>query len=219
MCDCKSVVDTFQNFLEGRTPSSGLQEQDLWDEIFFLLSDDSSSIAIQWMPSHCSEPGNEDKLEKYLRNGTMCKEDVKGNDGADELAKSGANAHISIDHLFNASSDRRRIAILAQKMYVATWDAHILASDAATEAADYADIAEVERMMQAAQLDSIYNDEYDPFAEDEGEVAAAVVTHLHDDDSNALQGDYAESLPTRFPMYGWSHNQDAPDPEFAPCFP
>ena len=62
MCDGKSVVDLFQGFFDGRTPATGLQEQDLWDEIFHVLSD--LSVSIQWMPSHCSEPGNEAKLAK-----------------------------------------------------------------------------------------------------------------------------------------------------------
>ena len=52
------------------------------------------------MPSHCSEPGNEAKLAKYLRLGIMCNEDVVGNDGADELAKDGANLHIANDLFF-----------------------------------------------------------------------------------------------------------------------
>ena len=169
MCNCKSVVDTFQSFLDGHVPNTGLREQDLWDEIFYLLSDSPDGrLSIQWMPSHCSEPGNEVKLAKYLKLGIMCDEDVKGNDGADELAKNGANLHTSIDHLFNAAVDRKRVATAVQKMYLCIWDMHIASSDTATQSADDADIAEVERMMHATQFDSVYDDDYDPFAEDDG---------------------------------------------------
>lgn len=67
MCDCQSVVDTFRVFLDGRVPRTGLREQDLWDEIFHLLSDlPDDMLSIQWMPSHCSEQGNETKVEKLV---------------------------------------------------------------------------------------------------------------------------------------------------------
>ena len=163
-----SVVDIFHKYREGRLPCAGLREQDLWDEISFLCSDlPKNTFVIQWMPSHCSEDGNEAKLRKYVNLGIISDEDVKGNDMAEVLAKAGADLHVSIDHFFNAAADRRRVAIAVQKMYLMIWDAHINASDAATQAADEADIAEVERMMLAAQQDSIYDDDYDPFAEED----------------------------------------------------
>ena len=138
------MVDTFQNFLNGHGPKAGLREQDLWDEIFYLLSDAPEGISsIQWMPSHCSEPGNEAKLAKYISLGILCDDDVTGNDGADELAKSGANLHTSIDYLFNAAVDRKRVSTAVQKMYLSIWDMHTASSDTATQSADDADIAEV----------------------------------------------------------------------------
>ena len=44
---------------------------------------------------------------------------------------------------------------------------HIEASDPSSQAADDADIAEVERMMQAAQFDSIFGDDCDPSTEED----------------------------------------------------
>ena len=88
-----------------------------------------STIDIQWLPSHLAEPGNEEKRSKYSESGLVCNIDILGNDQADELAKKGADMHASIDYLFHAAADRKKIAVLAQKMYIALWDLHITACD------------------------------------------------------------------------------------------
>ena len=72
------------------------------------------------------------------------------------LAKEGADKHSSIDYLFHAAAVRKKIAVLAPKMYITIWDMHITASGKPTQDADDADIAEVERVMHEAYIDGIY---------------------------------------------------------------
>ena len=104
-------------------------------------------------------------------------------------------------------------------MYLATWDLHIEASDPASQAADDADIAEVERMMQAAQFHSIYSDDYDPCADDEEDELSATKNDksMETDESPPELG--SEDPITRFPNYSWSVHQDAPDLYFRLAFP
>ena len=53
-------------------------------------------------------------------------------------------------------------------MYITIWDLHIEGNDKPSRDADDADIAEIERAMHTAHLDSICDDDYDPFDEEEG---------------------------------------------------
>lgn len=84
-----------------------------------------------------------------------------------------------------------------------------MVSDAATQAADDADIAEAEILMQSALAKSIYDADYDPFAEDDDcdspiVVEPAALTDLISDEPT-------ENPITRFPSYRWSVHQDVPD--------
>ena len=69
-------------------------------------------------------------------------------------------------------------------MFLCIWDAHIDASDAATQAADDADNAEVERMLHAAQQDALHEEDYDPFAD------------IDDDELDPCSGPVAASSAT-----------------------
>ena len=68
-------------------------DYDLWNYaqgLLPILGD--IDVKIEWMPSHLRESGHEQKKKKYLgRGGTLAA--IKGNDGADDLAKKGAALH------------------------------------------------------------------------------------------------------------------------------
>ena len=105
-------------------------------------------------------------------------------------------------------------------MYLSICDMHIASSDTTTQSADDADIAEVARMMHATQFDSVYDDDYDPFAEEDG--------NGNDDDSSIsppvaggldvladeIVIDEVEDPVIRFPDYSWWVRQDSPGPTF-----
>jgi ribonuclease HI len=72
MCDCQSVVKTFDKYQDCGIPSQGLREQDLWDQVFMLMKDTAAdSILMQWMPGHLDDKAKADKKAKMLKDGTI----------------------------------------------------------------------------------------------------------------------------------------------------
>ena len=204
MCDCMSVVNVLDNYFSTGEIRKNLRGRDLWDEIFHMMDGaPANDIKIQWMPSHLAEKGNEVKREKYLSRGTVVAEDILGNDGADDLAKSGACKHTPIGHIINAAADRRTTAIIFQKMYVHIWDKHLQGCDQETLKANAADMEEMHRMMLATQSYDAYDDDYDPFSIEE----EPVHTNSNHEQPAHDDGDIikipTENVYERYPAYGW----------------
>ena len=99
MCDCKSVVNTFQDFqMHGRRKCGALQEEDLWTQIFDIMEGRDEIVKVKWMPSHLDDPKNRDKKEKALGNKIICEDDILGNVEADKLADKGVIQHTCNNH-------------------------------------------------------------------------------------------------------------------------
>ena len=75
---------------------------------------------IEWMPAHLDEPKNRKKLESFLEQGGT-RDMIKGNCGADDSAKEGAEIHGDITKLADRASDLRAITVAAQRMYIRMW--------------------------------------------------------------------------------------------------
>ena len=124
MCDCKSVVDTYNNAARGdMVDPKKLNDDDLWKQIFELK--DPTIVKVQWMPSHLNDEGYEDKKKAALRQGKVTERDIQCNDFVDKLAKEGAAKHAPIGKIVLAAADRRICTVVTLKMLLHIWEHHL----------------------------------------------------------------------------------------------
>jgi len=164
MCDCKSVVTTFQAYqMHGRRKCGALQKEDLWVQIFDIMDGRDEIVKAKWMPSHLDDPKNHDRKEKALASKIISEEDIEGNVEADKLADKGVNQHTCNKHHAAFARDRLEITVTVQKMMLMVWEAYLDNNNVAQEINMY-DEQEVEMAMHQAQLTN-YEDfeDYEPF--------------------------------------------------------
>ena len=84
-CDCKCVVDKFNNLLQGHQMQPNQPNMDIWNRIQNELAQlqRQDYFKINWIPSHFDEEKNIKKRDKYLKGGGL-EEDIQGNIGADK---------------------------------------------------------------------------------------------------------------------------------------
>jgi len=163
MCDCKSVVNTFNDYqLHGRRRIGTVQEEDLWMQIFDLVDGKEEFVIAKWMPSHLDDPKKSEQKDKAIANGLINEEDIEGNVQADKLADEGVKQHVCNKHHAAFASDRRQITITVQKMMLTVWEAYLENNLLAQEINGY-DEQEVEAAMQQMQLCQEEYEDYDPF--------------------------------------------------------
>ena len=141
------------------------------------------------MPSHLDEEKHISKREKALKDGLVTVQDIDGNAAADALAKLGAAQHDDISAHVETAANRATVTVLAQKMYLAIWNAHL---DAAHEEQIRVNEQEANCLDQLCSNmmyeagDDIYD--YDPYEEINTSIPVAssqpVRASSSDDDSN-----------------------------------
>ena len=115
MCDCQSVVKTFNKFIHSGIPSQGLREQDLWEQVYVLMENTTDNMVLmQWMPGHLDDKTKVQKRDKMLKDGTILMEDIDGNVQADKLANTGTGMHLNIDEIIKQLHDKQVLTILVQ---------------------------------------------------------------------------------------------------------
>ena len=121
-CDCQSVVDVVRSLINDPFGNIPHKNADMWSLIRDLLQGPQlDRIRIEWMPSHTAD--NKAKAER------SCKLlydalDVKGNDGADQLAKDGAIPSQPDNEAWVTAQDRMVITRMTQDLMVEVWMAH-----------------------------------------------------------------------------------------------
>jgi ribonuclease HI len=225
MCDCQAVVNTLTAYLEDGTMPNNLQEQDVWDDIFYLAKDLSSKhFCIQWMPGHLDEEANLKKRERFLEEGAGTMQDIEGNVEADKLAFQGADAHAKITETIIQMQDKYDFTILVQKMLLEIWE-NFIQTDSDCAEADLQDIEELEKMMLNAQFEAQLDDDYNPFDDDEPAHDLCIsqtngtktdnktdcTDTIHEEASVADDNKQDQTNFKRFPNYGWRHVNDKID--------
>ena len=210
MCDCKSVVNTFNDYCNGtKFDTNKVKDGDLWQSVFEMVDDlPTGFIQAQWMPSHMAEEDNVEKRKKAIDSGLVNENDIKYNDAADALARKGAEEHQNIDKLVNAAHDRKKLTIIVQKMLLSIWEAHIrdVAEQDTTRQAEQADLEAMEAMMQnieaVAQFDT---STYEPW-DFEQQMRTENLQETTPEQPTATEQD--EDIKSKFPIYTWEHHQD-----------
>ena len=139
---------------------------------------------------------------------------------ADVLAKAGANLHECNAINVQMASDRRVLAILAQKMYLDVWTNFIDCSEAEQKLADLQDQADAaNNLADYNPLDDDEHYDYNPLGAEQS------MTHTGTDSNNATEGtdpvpaqalsartnNTLQDLRTRFPNYGWETDDEHKD--------
>lgn len=137
MCDCKSVVNTYNNYVSGRLdPHAKLAERDLWDQIFHLVDPGSDCVVVRWMPSHLDEPDRCKDKNKFIRKGVVTESDIYENAQVDNLAKQGVGKHPNMGIAHHAAYDATKVACIIQKMQLHIWEMHMGRQDNLSDEAD-----------------------------------------------------------------------------------
>ena len=126
--DCKSVCQ----ILGGILSSIAKGEQtwwpdddgcnDYWETISDILRQNYAPIHITWMPSHLDEDKKKEERDKFIANGGT-EEWIRGNCGADDMAKRGAALGAPPEHLLAREKITRTFARAVQRMAVHIWAA------------------------------------------------------------------------------------------------
>ena len=114
MCDCLSVVNTFNRILDN--PDKELEkcaDGELWEVIRALLKDALANFfRCQWIPSHLDDPKhtNYAKRQKYLDDGITTIEHIHGNSRADAMADEGVKLHAENQEVRYDARVRQKVA-------------------------------------------------------------------------------------------------------------
>ena len=95
---------------------------DYWETMVEILRQNNARIAVRWMPSHLDEEGKQAQREAFIAQGGK-QEWIRGNCGADEMAKKGAKLAAPPGHLLEREKILRTFTRTVQRMLVHVWAA------------------------------------------------------------------------------------------------
>ena len=220
----------FNDFINAKArPERAIRDQDLWDQVFDIMEDaPDGSVIAQWMPSHLDEIANAQLKQKVLDAGLIDEGDINGNVLADVLAKAGANMHECNAINVQMASDRRVLAILAQKMYLEIWTNFIDCSEAEQKLADLQDQADAaNNLADYNPMDDDDQYDYNPFGTEQQTThvttGADNTTEATDPTAEQTPSTQAtntlQDLRTRFPNYGWETDDEHKAGEMTATWP